>query len=105
MKAAEMLNATADLVSGQRAKDYGDKRENHQRIADLWNMWFDETRNRVSRPDNSLTPMGEWSPYDVAMMMLMVKIARLMHSPGHNDSHMDIAGYASILEEIASCKT
>jgi hypothetical protein len=36
------------------------------------------------------------------MMMMLVKVARLMHSPGHQDSHIDIAGYASVLEEIAN---
>jgi hypothetical protein len=38
------------------------------------------------------------------MMMLLLKIARLMHSPGHQDSHIDIAGYASILEEVSNGK-
>ena len=45
---------------------------------------------------------NEIHPYDVAMMMMLVKVARLMHSPGHQDSHIDLAGYASILEEIAN---
>jgi len=102
MDAKEMLEQTISLVGGQRAKDYGDKTTNHERIAKLWNMWFDETRSSYN--SHELTPNGSVSAYDVAMMMLMVKIARLMHSPGHEDSHIDIAGYASILEEISSCK-
>ena len=73
---------------------------NHKRIADLWNIWFDETR----KGDNFLAECQEIAPYDVAMMMLLLKVARLMHSPGHQDSHIDIAGYASILEEIANGK-
>lgn len=95
MKASEMLEQTAALLGGQRAADYGDKTVNHQRIADLWNAWLHE-----SRVSNG--PSGSITAYDVAMMMLMVKVARLMHSPGHQDSHVDIAGYAAILEEIAT---
>ena len=95
MKASEMLQHAAGLVGGQRAQDYGDKTLNHERIAGLWNFWLTETRN------NRKDPLDITS-YDVAMMMLMVKVARLMHSPGHQDSHVDIAGYAAILEEIAT---
>lgn len=96
MKASEMLQHAASIVGGQRAVDYGDKTINHGRIARLWNEWLRESRSLDDRPEDGITA------YDVAMMMLLVKVARLMHSPGHPDSHVDIAGYASILEEIAS---
>ncbi len=88
MISEDMLRHAASLVGGQRAKDYGDKTENHQRIADLWNYWLD-------------SKFGKITAYDVAIMMLLLKVARLMHTPGHSDSHVDIAGYASIAEEIS----
>jgi hypothetical protein len=97
MKASDMLRHAAELVGGQRAADYGDKTVNHIRIAELWNYWLEESRKNDA--DRRITP------YDVAMMMMMVKVARLMHTPGHQDSHVDIAGYASILEEIANKDT
>ena len=100
MNAGDMLLKAAELVGGQRAADYGDKYENHRRIADLWNMWLKETR----AGNNVLSECQEIHAYDVAMMMLLLKIARLMHSPGHQDSHIDIAGYASILEEVSNGK-
>ncbi len=91
MKAEELLAKAAEIVGGQRAIDYGDKYVNHSRIAALWNMWVSETKPKDDQYIEA---------YDVAMMMLMVKIARLMHSPGHADSHLDIAGYAAVMEEI-----
>jgi hypothetical protein len=102
MKAAEMLNATSDLIGGQRAQDYGDKYVNHMRIAKLWTMWLQERTAswRVDCEDENTD--FHVSPYDVAMMMLLVKVARLMHSPGHQDCHIDIAGYASVMEEIVN---
>jgi type I restriction-modification system DNA methylase subunit len=90
-----MLRHAASLVGGQRAKDYGDKTENHQRIADLWNYWMEASRDCRMVDTNSITA------YDVSIMMLLLKVARLMHTPGHSDSHVDIAGYASIAEEIS----
>jgi hypothetical protein len=102
MKAAEMLSATSDLIGGQRAQDYGDKYVNHMRIAKLWTMWLQE--RAASWKIDSVDEEADFqiSPYDVAMMMLLVKIARLMHSPGHQDCHIDIAGYASVMEEIVN---
>jgi len=102
MKAEEMLGAAADLVGGQRAEDYGDKYVNHMRIAKLWTMWLQE-RTATWKTDCEYKDMDfQISPYDVAMMMLLVKVARLMHSPGHQDCHIDIAGYASVMEEIVN---
>lgn len=88
--AATFLDKVKDAVTGPREKEYGDKTENHARIAKLWNMWITETKE----DGDAITP------YDVAVMMLMVKLARLMQSPGHQDSHIDIAGYAACMEEI-----
>lgn len=95
MISEDMLRQAASLVGGQRAKDYGDKTENHQRIADLWNIWLTE------RYGNTQTIEA----YDVAIMMILMKISRLMHTQGHSDSHVDIAGYAAIAEEIWVNKT
>ena len=88
--AAIFLDKVKGVVTGPREKEYGDKTENHARIAKLWNMWLTETKE----DGDAITP------YDVATMMLMVKLARLMQSPGHQDSHIDIAGYAACMEEI-----
>lgn len=93
MNAADLLSTAAEIVTGQRALDYGDKTQNHERIAALWNMWLYESK---SRSNEAITA------YDVSVMMMMVKVARLMHSPGHTDSHIDIAGYAACMEEISS---
>lgn len=88
--AAIFLDKVKEVVTGPREQDYGDKTENHARIAKLWNMWLTETKE----DGDAITP------YDVATMMLMVKLARLMQSPGHHDSHIDIAGYVACMEEI-----
>lgn len=90
MISKDMLLKAAGLVGGDRAKDYGDITSLHHRIAGLWNYWLDHQGGMV-----------ELRAYDVAIMMLLLKVARLIHSPGHSDSHIDIAGYAAVAEEIA----
>ena len=43
----------------------------------------------------------EISASDVAMMMVAIKLARLIETPDHKDSAIDLAGYAALLAEIA----
>lgn len=87
---ADLLQEAHDMVTGPRAESYGEAAANHSRIADMWNVWM---RNR------SWAKHGVITPYDVAMMMGLVKFARCQHHPAH-DSHCDIAGYAAIAEDI-----
>ena len=80
-----ILTEAEELIHGQRAIDYGDARENHQRIADLWNAY--------TQPDM-------FTPEDVAVMMILLKVARLMENGYHEDTVRDIAGYAGVLEKM-----
>ena len=41
------------------------------------------------------------SPADVVLLMCGVKMARLINTPEHTDSQVDLAGYASLLSEVA----
>lgn len=85
-----ILTKAEELINGQRAIDYGDARENHQRIADLWSAYK--------------WPEGDepYSPEDVAVMMILLKIARFMENGYHEDTVTDIAGYAGVLEKMQS---
>ena len=88
---SELLADAESLVTGPRANAYGSSAINHLRIADLWNVWI----------ANRAVP-GPISAYDAAMMMALVKFARCQHRPA-TDSHIDIAGYAAVAEDI--CQT
>lgn len=84
MKRDECLDTAKVLVNGDRASDYGDAYENHQRIASLWSTYLS---------DRPLTAR------DVAHMMILLKVARLMHS-GNDDCYVDISGYAALAAEM-----
>ncbi len=63
MQSKEYLSTATTIVTGQRQEDYGDKSQNHKNIAELWSSYLDY----------------EVSAHDVAICMLLVKVARLKH--------------------------
>ena len=42
MKREQILDKAKTLISGERAKDYGDAYLNHKRIAELWSPIIDK---------------------------------------------------------------
>ena len=88
MNSKDLLNETIKVITGPRAKDYGDKYINHVNISELWSSYLDH----------------EISPHDVAICMALVKIARLKNRRT-KDCYIDIAGYAAIAAEIESKKS
>ena len=85
MKRKEVLQQADKCVNGEREQDYGTPEQNFQIIADLWSVY-----KGVS-----------FSPVDVAMMMSLLKIARIKSGGGTGDSFVDLAGYAACGGELA----
>jgi len=89
MTRKELLAKATTIVTGERDAQYGGPEDNFNRIADLWNAYLGE-------PDRI-------GPEDVAVMMMLLKVARLAASEYKSmDSWVDIAGYAACGAEIAS---
>lgn len=84
MKRDKLLDEAKNLVNGPRAVDYGDAYENHERVAQLWST--------ILGQDVSVS--------QVYQCLMALKLARLIVSPTHTDSWVDIAGYASLGGEI-----
>ena len=72
-------------VCGKREQDYGTPEDNFSRIAEFW-----ATYKGV-----------EFSPVDVAIMMAMLKVARIANNQGHMDNWVDGCGYLACGGEIA----
>jgi len=87
MDSREYLEQTIKIVRGQREHDYGNKITNHENIAKLWSAFLDH----------------EISAHNVAICMMLVKVARLKHRPTE-DCYLDMAGYAAIAGEIEDQK-
>tara|TARA_R100001086_G_scaffold175094_1_gene96353 strand:+ start:9098 stop:9352 length:255 start_codon:yes stop_codon:yes gene_type:complete len=80
MNRDEILNKSQFLINGDRAKEYGDAYENHKRIADMWSVLLNK-QITVSQ---------------VYQCMIAVKLSRLIETPEHTDSWIDICGYGAL---------
>jgi len=80
----KILNSASDLINGPRAKDYGDAYEMHRRIASGW---------------SEIVGVNV-SPAQVALCMAWLKIARLVETPDHLDSFVDLVAYGALAGEI-----
>lgn len=85
-----MLHRAQALIQGQRQEDYGDKLQNFSQIAMLWQGYLAP----------KLQHHAAITPEDVALCMILVKMARLSKSPDHKDSVLDIAGYAGCYDTL-----
>lgn len=81
---ADILRRAAECVGGQRAQDYGKPENNFALIAKLWSAYRGI----------------EFDAVDVAMMMALLKIARISGGNGTPDCFVDLAGYAACGGEI-----
>lgn len=81
------------LVNGERAASYGHPQLNFDRITKLWNAYL------WGRAEGQNAPI---SAKDHAIMMILVKVARLQQTPDHRDSLVDICGYVGTYEKLIS---
>jgi len=86
MKKEDFLKKSAELICGDRAKDYGDALENFDRIAEGWDIIATAAYKN----------QGKITRQHVALMMDWVKTARLLHGLDHKDSWTDKCGYSAI---------
>jgi hypothetical protein len=87
MTRAEILATATEYVTKNRATTHGDAEDNFRRIARLWNAYMG---------------IDDITPIDVAVMMSLLKVARIRQNPTHADNWIDIAGYAACGGEIAT---
>ena len=85
---ADILYAAEKCVCGQRETDYGTPEDNFKAIAELWSVYLD--RISVGKYGNMIV-----DEKDVAVMMALLKIARIARGGGKADSWIDLAGYAA----------
>ena len=81
--AEKFLKHVANVIA-ERSTQYGDAAGNMAAIAARW----------------SSTLGHEISPPQVVLCLLDLKLARLAHDPTHEDSAVDVCGYAALLHEL-----
>lgn len=87
MKRADVLDAAKQAVTVDRAATHGKPEDTFYRIADLWSAYLG---GRVI------------TSYDVAHMMILLKVARAQANPWNCDNQIDMAGYAACAAELVN---
>lgn len=80
MSREEITQIVADVILKDRQNNYGKPENNFQTIADLWSIYLGR----------------EVAAQDVAVMMILLKVARMKSSPNYLDNFVDAAGYSII---------
>ena len=80
----EMMLSHAAAVFAQRSAQYGEPRTFFEALAKRW----------------SLTLGRNVTPAEVVRCMIDLKLERLAHNPKHQDSIVDVAGFAAVLHEV-----
>lgn len=94
---ASILEEAKRCVCGQREQDYGSPENNFRLIASLWEPYI-RTRCVGNGADVSI------NPEDVAMLMALLKIARICTGTGTADSFVDCCGYMACGGEVVGGK-
>lgn len=82
----QILTEANKIVNGARNEAYGSPENNFRNIADFWSNYLGK----------------EITAHDVAIMMILLKVARTQSGMGSMDNYIDIAGYAACAGEIYS---
>lgn len=82
MSKPTILQEAQAAVYGERGDTYGHPSLNFERTAELWQAHMCNRKPGLMRVD------------DVAIMLALMKIARLEETPEHRDGWADLAGYA-----------
>ena len=88
-----ILREAARIVCGDRNEQYGNPEDSFRAIAEFWETYV---RERCVSKGANVCIQAE----DVAMMMVLLKVARTICGT-KADTYIDIAGYAACAGEIA----
>ena len=90
MTRAEILKKAEECVNGSRQEDYGNPEDNFKTIAHLWMDYLHGTGQDLI----------EINACDVAVMLALLKVARIASGQAKADNFIDLAGYAACAGEI-----
>lgn len=89
-----ILDAAKQCVTADRESQYGSPEDNFKQIAELWAVYL---KGRCVSEDADICIL----PEDVAVMMALLKIARIKTGTFKEDSFVDACGYLACAAELA----
>lgn len=86
-----ILEEAKMCICHDRQNQYGSPEDSFAAIANYWSIYL----------LNSKKIVGAITSKDVALMMVLLKIARAEGQAHHADNYVDMAGYAALAAELA----
>jgi len=86
MNRDETLEKALDIIQGDRHNEYGPAQDHFKEAASVW----------------SLIMRKEVTPTQVILCLAALKLVRLSTKNNHEDSWVDLAGYAALGNEVSS---
>ena len=83
--ATQILADASALIDGDRDRQHGNRKANHTQVAGLWSAFLGV----------------QVTPVDAAIMLALLKIARIQVGAPNRDNFVDACGYISIAGEMA----
>ena len=94
------LKRADDIIHGERQDQYGDPEDSFKLIAEYWSMYLRSRLQEIVHycdiPDDMLINLGA---QDTAIMLALMKIARMSGQKWHKDNAVDACGYLAILND------
>jgi hypothetical protein len=87
MEREKVLATAGELITKDRADLYGPPEKSFGRIGALW---------------GAMLGTDPIEPEMVALMLVQLKVSRIVSSPGHEDSWVDLCGYGALGGELAT---
>lgn len=84
MNRTEILRTANEYITKDRQSTHGEAENNFANISRLWSAYLNYTI----------------TPQDVAMLMVLLKVARYKGNPSHIDNAIDLCGYAALAGEL-----
>lgn len=88
IKIGKVCDEAKNIINGARQDEYGTPAASFGRIAEYWNTYIAHTKREANQ---------YFTAKDVAMMMILFKIARQENKHKH-DNLTDIIGYTALLD-------
>lgn len=82
----KILEEATNIVCSDREQQYGAPEDNFRLIGELWGIYLEDS---------------PYTPRDVAMMLALLKVARIRTGRHKLDNYVDLAGYTACAAEIA----
>lgn len=98
MDKTSVLKEAEDIIYGDREQTYGHPSKNLKTIAQMWSSYINSSLDGVMHDEEGNKIIIEIEAKDVAILMMLVKVARFANDPTHRDNLVDICGYAALVE-------